>query len=122
MSKEFLRGAAHPKLEEAIHMTRYESIRVTSVLPEDLVMRASAAELLEMIEKLPSGVVEVNFEDVKSCTRSFADEYYMRKLRSTKTVREVNMPTCVHQLLMAVAHPGKKDQVIDIENLKVTVL
>ena len=103
-------------------MSHAGRIIVTAVLFEDLIMRLSAADLFEVIEKVPDDTVEVDFEGVKSCTRSFADEYYMRKLRSTKTVREVNMPTCVHQLLMAVAHPGKKDQVIDIEKLKITVV
>src|SRR3989339_89131 len=103
-------------------MTSSERVHVRTVLFEDLIMRLSAADLFEVIEKVPDDTVEVDFEGVKSCTRSFADEYYMRKLRSTKTVREINMPTCVHQLLMAVAHPGKKNKVIDIEKLKITVV
>jgi len=103
-------------------MTSPERVHVKTILFEDLIMRLSAADLFEVIERVPGDAVEVDFEGVKSCTRSFADEYYMRKLRSAKAVREVNMPTCVHQLLMAVAHPGKKDQVIDIEKLKITVV
>jgi hypothetical protein len=103
-------------------MTSPERTHVATVISDDLVTRASAADLLEMIEKLPGDVVEVDFDGVKSCTRSFADEYHVRKLSSSKTIREINMPTSVYQLLMAVAHPRKKDQVIDIENLKVTVL
>ncbi len=103
-------------------MTENERIKVTSVLSEDLMMRISAEDLIGMVERQPGAEVVLDFDGVKSCTRSFADEYYVRRAASSKTIREVNLPTCVYQLLMVVANPRKKDQVIDIEKLKVTVL
>lgn len=103
-------------------MTSPERIHLASVLSEDLAMRVSAAELFDTAEKLPGDAVEMDFEGVKSCTRSFADEYSQRKRVSSKSIIEVNMPIFVHQLMMAVAHPKNKDQVIDIDNLNVTVL
>jgi len=103
-------------------MTSPERVHVKTILFEDLIMRLSAADLFEVIERVPGDAVEVDFEGVKSCTRSFADEYYVRRGASSKTIREVNLPTCVYQLLMAVANPRKKDQVIDIEKLKITVV
>jgi len=103
-------------------MSSLERIVVRDIISEDLAMRSSAADLFEALDGLNGDVVEIDFEGVKSCTRSFADEYDQRKRLSTKTIREVNMPTSVHQLLMAVAHPKKKDQVVDIDRLKVNVL
>ncbi|MEW5748760.1 MAG: DUF4325 domain-containing protein [Candidatus Thermoplasmatota archaeon] len=96
---------------------------MSSVISEDLMMRASAAELFDMIERLPGDAVEVDFDGVKSCTWSFADEYDRHKLKSSKRVVEVNMSSFVRTLFMAVTNPNKKkDPVFDMDKLKVTVL
>jgi hypothetical protein len=93
------------------------------VISEDLAMRVSAAELFDMIERLPGDTVEVDFDGVKSCTWSFADEYDRHKLKSSKRVVEVNMTTFVRTLFMAVANPDKKKgPVVDMDKLEVTVL
>jgi hypothetical protein len=103
-------------------MSSHERIVVKELLSEDLAMRTSAADLFKAVESTASDSVEVDFSGIRSCTRSFADEYDKLKHLSSKTVRETNMPISVHQLLMAVANPKKKDQVVDIERLKVKVL
>lgn len=103
-------------------MSSHDRIVVKELLSEDLAMRVSAAELFGAIERFPDDTVEVDFSGVKSCTRSFADEYDRLKHRSSKTIREANMPTSVQQLLMAVANPKRKDQIVDIDKLKVNVL
>lgn len=103
-------------------MSSHERIVVKDLLSEDLAMRASAADLFKAIESTHSAYVEIDFSGIRSCTRSFADEYDTLKHHSSKTIRETNMPTPVHQLLMAVANPKKKDQVVDIERLKIKVM
>ena len=103
-------------------MSSHERIIVKELLSEDLAMRTSAVELFKAIDSNPSDSVEVDFTGIQSCTRSFADEYDRLKRLSPKTIRETNMPTSVLQLLMAVANPKRKDQVVDIERLKVRVL
>ncbi len=81
-----------------------------ALLSEDLAMRASAAAALRGHR---NGIRRHRRDRLQRCqvvTRSFADEYARRKHLSSKTILEANMPTSVHQLLMAVANPKRKDQ------------
>ncbi len=80
-------------------------IKLSKLLSEDLVLRDSADNLFDAIEKTPESTVKIDFKGISSITMSFAHQYTTRKEISKKQITEANMPANVKRLFEAVKVP-----------------
>ena len=87
-------------------------VKVAKVLSENLALRSSADMLFNIIEKAHDEEVIIDFQGVRSISRSFAHQYFLRKISSTKKIREENMPEVVlhmFKIVMEKRHPAKHE-------------
>jgi len=91
-------------------------------LSEDLTTRNGASRFFELIGSSRADMVVINFEKVRSITRSFADEYVKCKRASSATICEENVPINVRKMLEIVSAPVGKKQVINLEELDISPL
>jgi hypothetical protein len=94
-------------------------IIIAKRISRDLVLRDSAVNLMEEIERCSFEKVVIDFQDVESITRSFAHEYVSRKRRSRKTILEKNVPLGVEKMFMVVSTPPVRKGLEDLRGLKV---
>lgn len=91
-------------------------------MSEDLALRHAAARLFERVDGMSASKVIMDFEGVKTITRSFAHEYLQRKKASKKHVEEMNVPPDVQRMLeivLAAQHDKKR---VDLGAVTVTTL
>ncbi|MCE5295847.1 MAG: hypothetical protein LLG16_01935 [Euryarchaeota archaeon] len=95
---------------------------IKDCLSEDLATRNRASQFFEMLESSDSRSIVVNFTQVQSISRSFADEYLKRKKASHLTIHERNVPNNVQKMFEIVKSPAEKKTVVDISRLKIGML
>lgn len=102
--------------------TPTRTIRLAEVVYEDLALRDSVTRVFDSIDDSPESDIVVDFSGVRSISRSFADEYVQRRSRSTKAVREVNVPDNVRQMIDVVSRGPKAKRKFDTDqaNLSIT--
>lgn len=77
-------------------------LKVAEVLSENLILRDTANMLFDMVEKTDEEVV-LDFEGVRSISRSFAHQYVLRRKSSRKTIKEENVPEEVLKMFRIVS-------------------
>lgn len=87
-------------------------------ISNNLALRTSAKRLFDMIKKDPNQVVEVDFIDIVSITRSFANEYVENKRNTLKTIREINVPLNVRKMLEIVDLDSPRRKLIETEKIQ----
>lgn len=97
-------------------------LAIKDQISEDLTTRNRASQFFEMVEASSFDRVVVNFDQVRSISRSFADEYVRRKMMSRVTVIEKNVPMNVKKMFDIVSSPVEKRQIIDLEKLRIGLL
>jgi hypothetical protein len=102
--------------------TPHKTVRLADAIYEDLALRDSAVRLFESIEDSPETDFEIDFSGVRSMSRSFADEYATRRSRSTKTIREVNVPESVQRMLEAVSNGPKGKKRFEVHSVDMTIV
>lgn len=90
---------------------------LASLIFEDLTLRDSAVRLFEAIERSPEDCIVIDFEDVRSMSRSFADEYFVRRSSSTKAITEVNVPENVRRMIETVSDRSGVKKRLDISEV-----
>lgn len=103
-------------------MTTSTKILMKEKVSIDLALRDSAREFFEFIESLPSKEVILDFMDVRSISRSFAQEFIDRIKVSHKKIRKVNVPQNVRKMFVVVEEPREKQHIFDMRVIKAVSL
>ncbi|MDG6223007.1 MAG: DUF4325 domain-containing protein [Candidatus Bathyarchaeota archaeon] len=85
-----------------------ETISIKEAVSPDLALRNSAQNFFKRIERLENNKIVVDFTDVKTITRSFADEYLNHKKSSKKEIIDVNVPENVAKMFAVVKKKPEK--------------
>ena len=87
-----------------------------------LALRNNADLLFDSIDKSKERDVVVYFSDIKFMSRSFAQQYCLRKKQSSKTVKKVNVPKEVDKMFCLVKKPRAQPvfKAKDFEVIEVT--
>jgi len=83
-------------------ISRSKTINVASMLSANLALRDTAAKFVLYVEGLPNSEVIVDFNGVRTITRSFAHEYCTRKRDIHKRIREKNVSPDVAKMFAVV--------------------
>jgi hypothetical protein len=105
-----------------MHTSSEVEFDIKACLSEDLSTRNRTAHFFEMMGSSDATSVVVNFAQVKSITRSFADEYVKRKRASKLNIQESNVPNNVQKMFEIVSAPADKKRVVNIANLRIDML
>lgn len=89
------------------------------ILYQDLALRHNANILFDKIESHSENPVIVDFSDVRTMTRSFAQEYLLRKAKSSKTVEEINMSKNIVRMFKVAENVTDKAKLFDSKKLVV---
>jgi len=89
-------------------ISRTKTVNVASMLSANLALRGTAAKLVLYIEGLPNSDVIVDFNGVRTITRSFAHEYCARKRDIRKQIRETNVSPDVARMFEVVKEAHSK--------------
>ena len=89
-------------------ISRSKTINVASMLSANLALRDTAVKFVLYVEGLPNSEVILDFNDVKTITRSFAHEYCTRKRDIHKRVRETNVSPNVEKMFEVVKEAHSK--------------
>lgn len=92
------------------------------VKSEQLYSRDSADSLFQTIEKNTDARIIVDFSKVETISRSFAQQYLLRKNASNKLVTETNVPEYVRKMLDFVENNKSKPHFKEINRVVVQVL
>jgi hypothetical protein len=106
-------------------ISRSKTIKVVNFLSANLALRETAARLVVYIEGLPNPEVILDFNHVKTISRSFAHEYCTRKRDSHKKISEVNVPRDIAKMFLVVREARAKrpsSPRIDFEGIPVVNL
>ena len=95
---------------------------ISEFLSPDLALRYNARVLFDYLDSLPKNHLTIDFSNVKTMTRSFAQEYKSRKVRSQKTILETNVPTNIRKMFNVVETVLEKTKLVDIKKRKPIVL
>ncbi len=91
-------------------------IRLKEKIGLNLVLRDNAVSLFDMVDSSPKCSFEMDFKDVQSISRSFADEYTKRKESSNKRIMERNVPSNVSKMFEIVTRNSKSKRFVDLDN------
>ena len=100
--------------------TRPRTIRLADLIYEDLALRDSAARLFDAIEDSPEAEVVIDFSGVRSMSRSFADEYFVRRSASTKAITETNVPDNVRRMIDVVSRRSNSKKRLDVDEVDIS--
>jgi hypothetical protein len=89
---------------------------------KQLYSRDSANSLFETIEKNNETRTIVDFSKVQTISRSFAQQYLLRKNASNKFVTETNIPENVKKMLVFVENNKNKPRFEEMKQLVVQIL
>ena len=89
-------------------ISRSKTINVASMLSANLALRDTAVKFVLYVEGLPNSEVILDFNDVKTITRSFAHEYCTRKRDIRKRIRETNVSPNVEKMFEVVKEAHSK--------------
>jgi len=86
-------------------MSKYR-VRIASQLSPDLMFRGVADSFFDEMERLDADRLVFDFADVRSISRSFADQYTLRKHVSRKVIEETDKSQEVQLMLDLVSRPS----------------
>ncbi len=97
-------------------------IMIKEQISVDLALRDSADTFFDYLESIPQKEIIVDFNSVKSISRSFAHEYITRKNQSKKSITETNVPDNVKKMFKVIEQPAEKTLVFDLRTVRAITL
>jgi len=94
------------------------SLRVKKTISEHLVFRDSVSTLFQQIKHHKNADVVLDFSDVKSISRSFAQEYLQKKKNHSFPLKEKNMSPEIKKMFDAVKKHQKKSLPLSFDDTK----
>ncbi len=101
------------------HPTR---IRISDEIYSDLALRDTANMFFNIIETRKANHIIIDFSDVKSISRSFAQQYAKRKNVCKKYLEDVNIPDNVRKMFEAVENQEEKRSFLKRSSIKFVCL
>ncbi len=95
-----------------------KTFHVKNVISEHLVFRDSVSDLFHRIEKSKKNQVVLDFSDVKSISRSFAQEYLEQKKKHTPNIDETNMSPEIKKMFSNIKKHQKKSFPLPFDDAK----
>jgi len=81
---------------------------IRNTLSQNLAFRDLATVFFDKyVKNSKSDLVTIDFKGVISISRSFADQYAIRKRQSHKTIKEINVPENVRKMMTIVSDTKK---------------
>ncbi len=94
-------------------MTSFHNpLNLKDLLSPDLAFRNTAKSLLDYIASLPEENIIIDFTGIRSITRSFAQEYIIRKKEIEKNIIEINVPRSIDKMFCVVSSFSKKSRLL----------
>lgn len=96
--------------------TLHSPLVLRDLLSPDLAFRNTAKSFFNYIASLPEESITIDFEGIRSITRSFAQEYIIRKKEMhacvQKNIIEINIPTNIDKMFCVVTSFSKKSPML----------
>ena len=95
-------------------MTKGKTLRISlkRTIAPYLALRSSADRLFDRIESSKSKEVVVDFSGIQAITRSFAHQYAIRKLKSSKSISEARVPSSIKSVMALSVKPVRVSTVV----------
>ena len=90
------------------------SLILRDLLSPDLAFRNTAKSFFNYIASLPEENIIIDFRGIRSITRSFAQEYIVRKKGIEKNIIEINIPTSIDKMFCVVSSFAKKSRILNL--------
>ena len=100
-------------------MSTSNKVQLNKEFSKDLALRFTADILFDRIESLPARKIIIDFVNIESISRSFAQEYLSRKRQTTKCIEEINIPLNVEKMLDIVSIPKESIRFPSFQNMKI---
>ena len=97
-------------------------IKLKNMISEDLALRSSADILFDYINSMPEKEISIDFNSVRSITRSFAHQYMLRKNTCKKKIEELNMTDIIRKMFDVIKEPRRRTLLIDPKLIKAVSL
>lgn len=93
-------------------------IAIKDFVSSNLALRDSADRFFDYIELNRQKKIIIDFKNVVSISRSFAQEYLRRKDIANKIILEKNIPENIEKMFDLVKNSTSKPRIIHFESLK----
>lgn len=97
-------------------------IKISDWVSQNLALRNSANRFFDQIEANSESIVEVDFANVETITRSFTHQYLLRKEQSDKQIVEKNIPENVQNMFDLVKSSVKRHITLDVDSARVLTI
>jgi hypothetical protein len=91
-----------------------KEIEIDKILSQDLALRHRAIAFFDYLDSLLEDQIMIDFCNVRTISRSFAQEYMTRKNHSRKAIVEINMPANVSEMFLVVDKVSEKTKLVDL--------
>ena len=99
-------------------MNSSNRLQIREIVSENLALRDLATEFFDKIDSMKEKEVIIDFKKVRSISRSFAQEYLLRKKESKKKIIEANVPENVKKMFEIINQQQKTTPLIDLKTIK----
>jgi len=97
-------------------------IRISNVISSDLALRNTADSFFDLIESKNANHIIIDFSNVQSISRSFAQQYLKRKHDTKKKIDDINMPDNVRKMFEIVENQRERRSFLKRESIKYVCL
>ena len=84
-----------------------KKIQLVKVISKNLLFRGSADELFNQINKFEISEIIIDFRQIQSITRSFAQQYLKNKEQSKKKIIDVNITPTIKKMFELIGKANK---------------
>ena len=84
-----------------------KKIQLVKVIAKNLLFRGSADELFNQINNFEISEIIIDFQQIQSITRSFAQQYLKNKEQSKKKIIDVNITPTIKKMFELIGKANK---------------
>ena len=101
-----------------MHIQNEQIIQIEKQISKNLALRDRANELFEMIEADKHSCFVIDFSNVESISRSFAQEFITRKNESKKNIDVINVPDNVRRMFELIKMQKNRVSLFDRKSIR----
>lgn len=94
------------------------TIKIKDVISSDLALRDTANEFFNSIESRKNKKIAIDFSEISSISRSFAQQYLTRKQKSKKEIVDINIPPNINKMFELIKNQEKRANFLDRKSIK----
>jgi len=95
-------------------MNTCKEIAIDAVISPDLALRHNAEVFFDQLDSFAEDRILINFRNVKTMSRSFAQEYVTKMSHSQKMISEINVPANISKMFQVVRIESRKTTLVDL--------